>query len=151
MSKLFQPCLRGHQAAGLINDECDGFCHAKSYINEKEHWSYFIQNLERILLSTAIDKTLRPDHRPLQTSGVQKNAAGLALPEQKAGFGCGSGAQSKQSVHGSDFWQQAALRSTGSSWRQTMDWFLQSKYKEQVYPFIPGTVLERSLRLKVSR
>ena len=73
MSRLFQPCLRGHQAAGLINDDCDGLCHVKSYINEKEHWSYFIQNLECILLSTAIDKTLRPDHRPLQTSGKQRN------------------------------------------------------------------------------
>lgn len=31
-----------------------------------------------------------------------------------------------------------------------MEWFLQSKYKEQVYPFILGIVLVRSWRSEVS-
>lgn len=39
-------------------------------------------------------KPLSPDHKLLQASGVQKSTVGLALPEQKAGFGNGSGAKS---------------------------------------------------------
>lgn len=92
MSGLIQPYLR---VAGLINDDWGRLCNVKLYVDEKEHLSYFIQSLECILLSTATVKLLSHDHRLLQTSGVMKSKAGLTLPEQKAGFGNSSGAQSK--------------------------------------------------------
>lgn len=37
MSRQIQPYLGRQPVAGLINDDCDGFCNVKSYINEKEH------------------------------------------------------------------------------------------------------------------
>lgn len=84
-----------HRVAGLINGDWDGLCNVKSYINEKEHLSYFVQSLECMLLSTATVNPLSPDHRLLQTSRVLKSQAGLTLPEQKAEFGNGNGAQSE--------------------------------------------------------
>lgn len=93
---------------------------------------------------------LNTDHRLPQTSGAQKGTAGLVLPELKAGFSNGSEAQSNnQGTYPISGWQ-AAPRSTGSSYWQMMGWFLQPKYNEQMYPFIPGTVLKRSLRSEVS-
>lgn len=81
--------------AGLINDDGDRLCNVKLYIHEKQHWSHIISSLECILLSTATVKPLSPDHRLIQPSGVPKSRAGFTLPEQKAGFGNGSEAQSE--------------------------------------------------------
>lgn len=89
-------------------------------------------------------KPLSPVHRPLLgLQGWRKHSwarltwakAGLVLAvEHRASDQC--------TVQISDGRRHS--RPTGSSWLQMVDWFLQSKDKEQVYSFIPGAVLERS-------
>lgn len=122
--------------AGLMNDDCDRLCNVKSWINEREHQSYFFRSVEGIPLSTATVRPLSTDHRLLQTLGRQKGAAGLALPEQKAGLAMGVEHRARnQCTSQIPGWQAAP------GWAQLVaddDWFLQSKYKEQVSPLFLG-------------
>lgn len=84
MSRLIQACLRG-QVLALIHDYCDGL--GKVVHKCKGALELFYPKSECMLLFPATGKPLSPpDHRRLQTSGVQKTISGFTLPEPKAGF-----------------------------------------------------------------
>lgn len=100
--------------------------------------------LIRVWSSSCFTATVKPlspftDHCWLQ--GWRKGQLGPPYLS-KSGFGLGSGAQSKL-ISAQFRFLMASTKTTGSSWLQMVDWFLQSKDKEQVYSFIPGAVLER--------
>lgn len=140
MSRLIQPYLRGHEWQ-VMNDDCDGLRNVKSYINEKEHQSYFFRSVACIPLPTATVRPLSTDHRLLQTLGRRKGAAGLALPEQKAELAMGVEHRARNQIPG---WQ-AAPKPTGFSWWQMTTGFCNQSTKNRCLLYfwdISGKILE---------